>query len=92
MTDPITPGSKVTSSYSRAYVVGDKVIMSHVEHVSERGSTTVEHVSVRGSTTVEHVSERGSTTVSETRHVSYDSNGKVEDSNEIEESKVDKKV
>ena len=81
MTDPITPGSKVTSSYSRAYVVGDKVIMSHVEHVSERGSTTVEHVS-----------ERGSTTVSETRHVSYDSNGKVEDSNEIEESKVDKKV
>jgi hypothetical protein len=70
MTDPITPGSKVTSSYSRAYVVGDKVIMSHVEHVSERGSTTV----------------------SETRHVSYDSNGKVEDSNEIEESKVDKKV
>ena len=81
MTDPITPGSKVTSSYSRAYVVGDKVIMSHVEHVSERGSTTVEHVS-----------ERGSTTVSETRHVSYDSNGKVEDSNEIEESKVDTQV
>ena len=70
MTDPITPGSKVTSSYSRAYVVGDKVIMSHVEHVSERGSTTV----------------------SETRHVSYDSLANVEDSNEIEESKVDTQV
>ena len=68
--DPVMTSTKVVSNYSRAYAVGDRVIMSHVEHVSDKGSTTV----------------------SETRHVTYDSLANVEDSNEIEESKVDKKV
>jgi|TARA_A200000159_G_C7283867_1_gene322677 hypothetical protein len=46
--DPVMATPTVVSSYTRVYPVGDRVIMSTVEHVNDRGSTTVEEVKYVG--------------------------------------------